>query len=412
MIYYIRRISKAMPQQQVLTIESLNNLLAINSEIAIANERGCLQLLPKYPDVLFSRVGHLLCEVDYIVKKDRLDREALRLGPSNGLIARVLYDPRTICNRAIFEIFPREVQFVECAFPFLLRQQIVNSGLDLPISDVVVAMYKQAMYIPQQAAWGDREPVVQIPNEWKQKGEEALAALGLPPNTQYVCIHARTGGYSPGDENCHYMRNTDIQDYVPSINYLREQGLWVIRMGNETMPRLQDQPMVIDYAHYPLKSDWLDLYLAANCLFFISDSSGCGIMGSVFQRPIAFVNGALPFNYAFLGNKCIGMPKLIRNKETGRLIKFSDIFKSKLCHFRLSDEIINAGVELVSNSPDEIYELVKELHESLLGRLVYTPNDNKRQDVIKSMIPPDHYASGAAARCGRYFLHKYEHLLL
>lgn len=401
-----------MPQQQVLTIESLNNLLAINSEIAIANERGCLHLLPKYPDVLFSRIGHLLCEVDYIIKKDRLDREALRLGPSNGIIARVLYDPRTICNRAVFEIFPREVEFVECAFPSLLRQQIVNYGLDLPISDVVIAMYKQAMYIPQQAVWGDRAPVVQIPNEWKQKGKEALAALGLPANAQYACIHARTGGYSPGDENCHYMRNTDIQDYIPSINYLREQGLWVIRMGNETMPKLQDQPMVIDYAHHPLKADWLDLYIGANCSLFLTDASGCGVIGSIFQRPIGFVNGSLPFQYAMTGGKnVIGIPKLMRHKNTGELVKFSEIFSSNLCHFRLSDEIQSSCVELVSDSSDDILEVTKEVYQRNMGSMIYTETDNRRQERMRQMLPPTHYTYGAAGRCGKEFLDKYQELL-
>ena len=60
--------------------------------------------------------------------------------------------------------------------------------------------------------------------------------------------------------------------------------------------------MIIDYANSPHKSDFLDVYLGANCSFCISTSTGFDAIPYVFRRPIAYVTVPIKYFFTFSRN--------------------------------------------------------------------------------------------------------------
>lgn len=363
-----------------------------------------------YAKIAISRIGHLLSEVDYLLKQDMLFSLPAK---EDKLICKVLINPLTICNPASLRVFPPSIRFIECAFPEMLLPQIKRLGLLIDCYDIVTAMYRRAKAYSLNAAWGNRESIARIPAEWVLPGEMALKNLGLPDNVQYVCIHARTGGYSPRDEHLHSLRNSNIDRYGLAIQFLNSRGFYVIRMGDSSMPPLQSSDMVIDYAHSKEKADWLDLYISSKCHFFLTGPSGAGHMAAVFGRPIVLVNGSLPFSFSLSGSpNQVGIPKLLINKQTGRAISFSNILRSPLGGYRLTAELESAGVVTIDNTPEDLLETVTEMCARLDGTYTPLPGDTDRQALIHSFIPENHYTHGTASICGASFLAKHERLLL
>ena len=60
-------------------------------------------------------------------------------------------------------------------------------------------------------------------------------------------------------------------------------------------PFLSENKMIIDYASHHRK-DYLDIYLASNCLFYLGDSCGFDAAITIFRRPKAITN-YIPFEY-------------------------------------------------------------------------------------------------------------------
>ncbi len=128
-----------------------------------------------------------------------------------------------------------------------------------------------------------------------------LAQLGIPKGAKYVCIVARDSAYLnakfPGkDWSYHNIRDCDIDNFSKAALFLAQKGYYVIRMGKTVeKPFGIFHERIIDYATQPLRSDFLDIYLLANCTFCISSSLGLDAVPQIFRRPIALVNVA-PLN--------------------------------------------------------------------------------------------------------------------
>lgn len=167
---------------------------------------------------------------------------------------------------------------------------------------------------------------------------------------------------------------------------------------------------IIDYAHLPIKSGWMDLFLCASCRFFLGSSSGLNVLPAIFGVPSGVAN-LIPLSVALpFGPQDVGIPKLSWSRKEKRYLTFEETFDSpvgRCCHDPLYAQ---EEVEAVENSPEDILELAIEMLEKTEGKLVYSEDDERLQACFKSLLEPAHWSYGSASRIGRDFLKKHSDL--
>lgn len=222
-----------------------------------------------------------------------------------------------------------------------------------------------------------RKPLLRISAEDMVRGRATLRSLGIPDDAWFVCLHAREGGYHreiSGSTQEH--RNTSIKDYFAAICQITDKGGWVIRLGDPSMTPLPVMHNVIDYAHSPVKSDWMDVYLCGASRFFIGTTSGLTNAVISFGVPCLLVNCLS--NFSQLWNKSVVFTlKLFWSESKNHYLKFGEIVnepvRSKVFNLK---SLAHSGIRPVNNSSDEILDGVIEMFERMDGKSTFVDNSN------------------------------------
>ena len=237
-----------------------------------------------------------------------------------------------------------------------------------------------------------------------------MCKLGIPANAWYVCLHCREQGYHRGEDmsNC---RDANIDNYLLAMTTIVQKGGWCIRMGDPSMKKLPAMPGIIDYAHHPLRSSWLDIFLTSTCRFFLGSASGLAQVANVFGVPCATAN-QVPLSVVYNhGIRDVSIPKIYRRAKTQQLISFAQILSEPMGNYRHTLMFDAHGLALVENSPDEINDLAMEMLECVQGPVEYSETDVILQNRLRQMFGPQHYTFYSKGRIGRAFLRKYESLI-
>jgi putative glycosyltransferase (TIGR04372 family) len=358
----------------------------------------------KFPDFLINRIGHLMCEPDCFIKEHLLKIEQV---PRAIMLAPTAMS----ANQAAVRYWSRY---------FLVIQNPICATLLRPLQRHPLTRFRTFKYVcaAEQTAeifqiytkWGVGPALLTLDPCDIERGKDTLKLLGVPDDTWYVCLHAREGGYSPVDEHLHSYRNLSIADFEKAVAYIASKGGVCIRMGDASMTPAPKMQGLIDYALSDFKQDWMDLFLAANCVFFLGSNSGAYNMSSVFGRPSALV-GVAPLSSLAIGVNDISIPMLYRSEESGQILNFKEIMQSRLAVLRATADFEKSRVSLVKNTPEDILDLTIEQLERTQGTYMSATEDEIRQTRFKALLTSGHYCHGTASRVGNRFLKKYQELL-
>lgn len=354
-----------------------------------------------------ERIGHLVGEIDCLLKEGRLG-----LAPTyRGVL---LAPDRLVANRHIVEYWARYVTVVRSPVLCLLLAPLYRYRMARYRDDMsryFSAIGETAVFNSIYSQWGERPPLLELSPGDRERGEAVLRRLGIPPGARFVCFHSRDAGYSPADEHLHSYRNASIESYLPAIAALREHDLYAVRMGDPSMSRLPTLDGVVDYAHSPLRSEWMDVFLCARCEFFLGCSSGLYLISTAFGRPSALAN-LVPVSTALSGGpRELGIPKLLRLESEQRYLRFQEIFSAPIADYRFAEQYRKAGIGTPENDPEDVKALALEMLNRQRGDLRYDAEDDSRQARFRALLRPGHYGHGSAARVGCEFLRKYAQLL-
>jgi putative glycosyltransferase (TIGR04372 family) len=218
-----------------------------------------------------------------------------------------------------------------------------------------------------------------------REGKAYLESLGWTEGEPYICVQIRDNAY--GDkfirrsEQFEYnFRNSDVNIFLSSLNWLETQGFWVLRMGKlvETKIDAGKNSKIIDYANSENKSDFLDVWLFANCTGVISTGSGIDSLAFVYRKPVLFVN-TLPFHDIHYYSDCIFAPKkLFYSKKVGK--KQLNLVECLHYLFKKDSEYSENNLEIEDLSSTEILECTKEFYFHKLCNQPYALNRNQLQD--------------------------------
>ena len=184
-----------------------------------------------------------------------------------------------------------------------------------------------------------------------------LEELGVHPESWYVCLHVREGGFRKDDGRRDY-RNANILRYVKAIQHITDAGGWVVRLGDNSMTPLPvGMKQVIDYPFTKQKSGLMDLYLIQNCRFYIGMLSGPWDIAELFKKDKLGINMydcSAGFGY---GDRDRSICKHVFSYEKDRFLSLKELFAS-------GDDLMNIyGVtsdayRYEENTEEEIAEAV------------------------------------------------------
>jgi len=263
-------------------------------------------------------------------------------------------------------------------------------------------------------AWDEqkRNPLLKLTENQLERGAATLRALGMPHDVWFACLHVREGGFHrEGAASIQGHRNSTIADYLPAIRSITDRGGWVVRMGDSSMSPMPSMRGVIDYAHSPVKSDWMDVYLCGAARFFIGTTSGLTNAVISYGTPCVLVNCLSNFSQLW-NNRVIFTLKMFWSERERRYLKLAEMIndpvRSSVFNIRVMNEL---GLVPYNNSSKEILEAVEEMSESLgASNNENWPNDHRLPDAWKKAVSDNPFFGNA--RPGKKFLEEHYDTLL
>ena len=167
-------------------------------------------------------------------------------------------------------------------------------------------------------------------DEDKKIIKETLKKLGLDESSKFICLNVRDDAYlkktyPKGNWSYHNYRNWSIKKFVKASESLSSRGYKVLRMGKIVNEKLETpNPMIIDYANSPFKSDIMDIYLHTKCFFTATTGTGVDLASYVTRVPMAWISVPVQGFYTFKNH--FHTTKHHKCKKTGKKISLSEIF--------------------------------------------------------------------------------------
>ena len=195
--------------------------------------------------------------------------------------------------------------------------------------------------------------------------------MGIPENAWYVTCHIREPGWSgETQENSQQMiRNSDPETYLEAFKFIVSKGGYVIRMGRNSLKKINNSKNIIDLTNRVNKSEFLDIFLGASSKFSIVTSSGYSSIPISFGVPILHVN-QMPTNEIFqCRDEDLYMPKIL--KKNNKTLSLAETFIHE--HTAIVDDVAaqEKGIEFINNSSKEILEATMDMYNAVFENKSY-----------------------------------------
>ena len=357
-------------------------------------------VLVRFGGLKSARLGHLALNTElYTCEMDA--------GLDQRRTLDVFYHGSTVCNRQLRKMWDRTLHVHTFARHVdWLNRRLPGGG----IHEITLPTDRD-----EHQLLGRTRSHISFTTDERDAGSKALSDLGVPEGASFICFHSRDSAYleslRPGHNwGYHDYRETDVSNFVPAAEEMGRRGYHSLRVGAVIRDAVaSDDPRVIDYA-VDGRSDFMDIYLVANCRFFLCSSSGLMGLANTFRVPLAYVD-VVPLEYTPPGARDLFIPKKLWLREEGRFLTFRETLSSGAGRFLRSDQFQALGVELVENTPEEVCALAVEMEERLRGTWQSGEENENLQGRYWALFNPTHVCYGSPARIGTEFLRQNRELL-
>ena len=361
--------------------------------------------LVRWNGLISTRIGHLAANTELYL----CERDAGINVPERRHVDLFYHGGKPICNHHLASMWRRVLRIwpTWLLAPISKINRLIPGGADHEIGH-------NTQFDRDVHNLLDRfPPYLKFTAEEGARGEAGLRAMGIPAGAPFVCLTVRDSAYLDAhlpatDWSYHNYRDNDIQNFVLAAEELADRGYFVIRMGAKVHETIKSShPRIIDYAANGMRSDFMDIYIAAKCDFCISGGSGFTAMPLIFRRPIVYVNVA-PFGYlCTFSAKFIGIAKHHFAVQKNRELALREIFTHGVGFCSLTSDYESKGVQLIENTPEEIRDLVVEMVERLKGAWQVREEDEMLQSRFWEIFPKNKLHGEIRSRIGAMFLRQY-----
>jgi putative glycosyltransferase (TIGR04372 family) len=322
--------------------------------------------------ILGARIGHFVFDVEYYLSERELGKQPKKA------IDFFFYRWGKPANTFFSKMCERQVRVRSWAEFLFTANHWLPGGHDHEVLPAVTRSGSRDL----KGLFQQIKPQLYFTDEENLQGEAFLKKIGCKKDEKFVCLIVRDSAYlsqylgGGGTWSYHNYRDTDIDTYEEAVLALAEKGYWVFRMGKAVYKPLKtDHPRILDYANSTYRSDFMDIWLAANCFFCISTGTGLDEVPRVFRKPAVYVN-YLPTQRFVTYDHCISVPKHLVWQDTNRRLTLSE----HLVHSYGEFEKYQQEKILVQDlNPEEIRQAVLEMESRLTGIWKETEEDVQRQ---------------------------------
>jgi putative glycosyltransferase (TIGR04372 family) len=230
-----------------------------------------------------------------------------------------------------------------------------------------------------------------------------LKSLGWQENNKIICLHVRDNKYLSEkyprfDWSHHAYRDSDISHYTDAIQWLLDNGYYVVRTGNQTNKStgIKDSKFY-DCTFSGAKDELLDLWFFLNCFATITVSSGLDVLAAFTGKPMLLIN-YLPFTRSMWFASASLAPKKLRNSINKNYLNLSEYLEAD---FTTTSEYKNNNIEIIDLNSIEILAIIKEFIKELQLNVLDETKSDKSSDL--DLSNPDLYRLVTGCMSPGYF---------
>ena len=221
------------------------------------------------------------------------------------------------------------------------------------------------------------------------EGMSQLRAIGVNPDHPYACLVVRDGGYyaSLGEKESdgYSFLNFDISTFEQAALSLVQRGYQVVRMGAGSAATFgAGHPLVFDYANSNLRSEFLDIYIAATCSFAISTQTGPDAVCLAFRRPVCYID-VTRFSQFFFGTKLAWWNPAELWQGNSRLT-LRDILRGPIFWIKDPNDFIREGIRQVRSSAERIDHLVMSFVDAFENNVNRSNEIDEKVHSVRNII--------------------------
>jgi putative glycosyltransferase (TIGR04372 family) len=247
------------------------------------------------------------------------------------------------------------------------------------------------------------------------KGQKELSKI-VPEGQPFICFHVRDSAYlnkvyPNQDWEYHDYRNASIRNYLRCVEKLVQRGYIAIRMGSVVKEELiLSNPAIINYAENGQRTEFMDVYLAAKCRFFLGSDTGLSIVPELLRQPIVYTNWCKLSDLTTWVRVGLVIPKKLYLKQKNRFLKFSEMLQLSTVKGNFTQYLKKREIEVIENTPEEILDVAIEMDERLKGTWKTTEENEDLQCRFWALYGPKKVKS-PSFRIGTEFLRQNLNLL-
>jgi putative glycosyltransferase (TIGR04372 family) len=221
------------------------------------------------------------------------------------------------------------------------------------------------------------------------KGKSQLRAIGIDPDKPYACLVVRDGGYyaslGENESDGYSFLNFDISTFERAALSLVQRGYQVVRMGAGSATTFgTEHSLIFDYANSNLRSEFLDIYIAATCSFAISTQTGPDAVCLAFRRPVCYID-VTRFSQFFFGTKLAWWNPAELWQGDLRLT-LRDILRGPVFWIKDPNDFIREGIRQVRSSAERIDHLVMSFVDAFENSANHSNEIDEKVHSVRNII--------------------------
>jgi len=352
-----------------------------------------------------SRIGHFIGNTEVHLCETEMAKK-----PGQRIIDVFYYFSPDTCNKQLKKMWERTI----CVFWFAKLLDKVNRKL--PGGKAHIVEWRELSDRDIHNLLIYKKPYLSFTSQEENFGSQELRRIGIAQGSPFICLHARDSAYlnsiDPAkDWYYQKFRDLDIKNFILSAEEMALRGYFVVRMGAVVNEKLEtNNPKIIDYAT-KFRTDFLDIFLCAKCRFFLGSDTGLNKMSQSFRRPTIAVDCAqLEYVISWMPNYLF-IPRKFWLRREKRFMTFHEIIDSGVGRFFKTQEFENYGIDLISNTPEEIRNVAVEMDDRLNGLWQETKEDKELQQRFWSVFQNSKLHGKTVSKIGADFLRQNSNLL-